>query len=280
MRPKAFEYAELGSFLRAYMDFRRRRPASFSLRQWSTKLGLKSPATLSMLYSGKRAPSEELISRLGDYFKMSTDERAYFENLARLSRVQKNSSRELEIKKQLDKVRPKKSKPLYMLDIKHFSTVANWYCYAIREMIHWKKFKADPRWIAKQLLFPISIEKIKTALVDLQDLGLIYQDKQGAWKQRHVQITTSEDKQSEAIQFYHASMCDLAKKSIQQVEVQNRDFSGSTFNIKIDDLSKLKIELRKIRKEIYQKYESLEDGEATYQLNFQLFPLTHHGGKK
>lgn len=57
-----------------------------NLNNWSKRLGYKSASSLSMVITGERLPSEDMIDRLVKDFKMTGREERYFKLLIELER--------------------------------------------------------------------------------------------------------------------------------------------------------------------------------------------------
>jgi uncharacterized protein (TIGR02147 family) len=68
-------------------------------------------------------------------------------------------------------------------------------------------------------------------------------------------------------------MIDHAKESIRSVDVLERDITGMTLNVKLEDLARAKDFIKKFRRDFLKHFEAVQ-GDETYQLNVQLFPLT------
>jgi uncharacterized protein (TIGR02147 family) len=269
--PNLYDFTDYRSFLVAYFGAKKKSAASFSLRAWSAKLGVTSPASLNMILRGKRNPGPELLDRLNSYFKFSVQQRKYFEGLVKLEKSKKDPARLAHALEDLTTLHP--AKKMALIDFDTFSVVSNWYFFAIREMVNSSDFQEDPDWISKRLKRKISAKKAHEALDILTRTGLLTRNNEGKLVSRDSQITTNADVSNEALKRFHEEMISLAQSSVREVSVPLRDISGSTFNIAVEDLPALKEELRRVRKELYQRFERPQ-APNTYQLNFQLFPLT------
>ncbi len=275
-KPTIYDFTDYRAFLSSYLEHKKSTLSYFSLRTWCQRLGLKSPSTLNMILKGTRNPGEEVIHKFKQYFNFNSEQKEYFEGLVRLSKCNGHEERRIEILEKLRELHPKKN--ISIMDFETFSTISKWYFLAIREMIDLRDFKESPTWIASKLKNKITSKEVKDALDIMKKLNILTIDKSGKLVQTKKQIGTEADVSQEAIKRFHEQMLMLAQSSIREVSVEERDISGTTFNIDPKDLPLLKNELRKIRQSFYQKYES-KPGKATYQLNIQLFPLTNFNQK-
>ncbi len=269
--PNLYQFTSYRAFLVEYLSMQKKRKPSFSLRNWCKQLGVKSPSTLNMILRGKRNPGPELVDLLVAYFGFSKNQKEYFEALVKLEKAKKDSSRSTRVMETLRSLHPENNFNLIDFDI--FSVISNWYFYAIKEMSSREDFREDPEWISNQLFKRIPPKTAKEALSILLRTGLFKRDGRGFLQATNQQITTGADISHEGLKRFHEQMTELARESIRTVPIEYRDISSSTFNLDPQDLPAFKQELRKIRRELYLRFEKPK-AKATYQLNFQLFPLT------
>jgi uncharacterized protein (TIGR02147 family) len=232
---------------------------------------MTSPASLNMILRGKRNPGPQILEQLIRYFDFSPLQRGYFETLVRLSKSKKDPQLLTRAMEDLRTLHPLKQ--IDLIDFNTFAVMSNWYFLTIREMVNRADFKEDSDWISKKLSKKVTPKKVQDALETLIKSGLLIRQSDGQLVASNSQISTQADVSSEAVKQFHEQMIEIAKESVRGIDVQFRDISGSTFNVDTMDLPALKEELRRVRKEIYQRFEK-PNAKNTYQLNFQLFPLT------
>jgi len=269
--PNIYDFSDYKSFLNAFFQAKKQGNRGFSTRRWCHDLGLKSPATLNMILRGKRNAGQDIVDRFTEYFRFSAQQRDYFENLVKLAKSKGDSERSVRYMEKLRGIHP--SRQFHLLNFDVFTAVSNWYCFAIREMVTQPGFREDPAWISKKLRGKVSPKKVTDAIEALVRAKFLCRDANGFLKQTQEHIGTSADTANEAVKRFHEQMIGLALDSVRSVSVETRDISGSTFNIDPADLPALKADLRKLRQDLYRRYEKPQ-GPATYQICFQLFPLT------
>src|SRR5687767_11080089 len=80
--------------------------ARHSVSNLARRVGYSSHSTLSMVFSGKRLPSEPLMEQLGELFQHNPNEQYYFRLLVRKCRKRIPSHLKLEIESELAAINP------------------------------------------------------------------------------------------------------------------------------------------------------------------------------
>ena len=151
-----------------------------------------------------------------------------------------------------------------------FQLVSDWYHFAILGLAELPHHRADPRWIARQL--GIGVTEAAEGLARLERLG-IAEAKNGRLRQLMKPLRTTTDVPSAAIRQYHRQNLDNARDRLEQVPVQDRDYSAITMAIARRNLPKAKKLIAEFKRKLCAL---LEDGEkeAVYTLAIQLFPVS------
>lgn len=269
--PNIYLFTDFRAYLNAYFQTKKIEKPAFSTRKWCQDLNLKSPATLNMILRGKRNPGQNIVEQFSEYFYFNSSQKEYFETLVKLAKAKNNSEYSTRYMERLRSIHPEKDFRRIEYDL--FSAISSWQCFAIRELVNQEGFREDSEWISRRLRGKISPKKVKDSIEILLKTNFLERNSDGFLIQKDAQIGTLADTANEAIKRFHEQMIGLALDSVRSVPVEDRDISGSTFNVDPADLPALKDELRKARQEIYRRFEKPK-AKATYQLNFQLFPLT------
>jgi uncharacterized protein (TIGR02147 family) len=253
------EQLALQSKIRAhFLSLQQKNPA-FSLRAFALKLQI-SPSALSEILNGKRKVSKALAEKI--LSQMGTDPK---EQSNILSLFKKSSRPEI----QEDEEQGKK----YLeLRSDQFQMISKWHHFAILSLVETKDFQANPLWIAKRL--GIKLLEAEQALERLERLGFIqWSRSQKKIKLMQNQLTTSDDIANPAIRQSHFEDVYLSTWALDQVKVEDRDFSSLTIAI---DKSKLPAAKKMIREFQDRLCAFLETGDQdeVYKLNFHVLPLT------
>ncbi len=268
---RVFNYTNYRTFLTDHFSVKKSCNSSWSYGVWARKLGVSSTAVLTNIVNGKRNPGKSVCEKLTKYFQFNEFEREYFEDLVCLDKSSDDPALSIALMEKMSKFHS--AKKFTILDDKTFCAISNWHYYTIREMTGLPHFFEDYDWIAKNLMFKVTAREVKKAISDLLRLGLIVRDDSGRLKATDEIIKTSEDIGSEGLKRFHEQMISNAMKTIRKVDVNERDISGRTINIDPKKLPEAKRFIREFRDKFSESFEE-HNGDRTYQINIQLFPLT------
>lgn len=238
-------------------DYQKKNPA-FSLRSFAKKLQV-SPSSLSEILNGKRNISKKLAIRI----------------LSRLGSDPKDQNKIIQLfeySKISSQTDQPKTKKYLELSSDQFQTLSQWQHFAILALTETKGFIADPSWISGRL--GLSLGEVEQALDRLHRLGLIEWNRtKKLLKVTNGPLTTSDDISDLAVRQSHFEDLKMAAQKLDDIEVDDRDFTSITVAI---DKSKMK-EAKTMIREFQDKLSAfLETGKQTevYKICFHLFPLT------
>lgn len=240
-----------------FADLRFKNP-NFSLRAFANKLDI-SPAALSEIMRGKRRASEKLTYRLIERLQLSPKEASSV-----LGRDEEQGI--------LPFHRPR---PMIELSEESFQIVSDWYYFAILSLAETDEFEGSSSWIASRL--NLQIDVAAAALARLAAAELLICKGDGSYAVTGKAFRTTEEIPSLAVQKAHRQDFDLAKMSLEQDPISEREFRSMTMAI---DPSRLP-EAKKLVSEFVQRLSVfMEEGEKkeVYKLSIQLFPLSKKRG--
>lgn len=232
---------------------------SFSLRAFARKIGL-SHAMTSRVLAGKRAVSAEVAKKIADSLMLDPQEAN--ELLSLFPNKKKAPT-------QTDSV-----DPMYLqLTADHFKLMSDWHYFAILSLIKTKDFKNDPTWIAQRL--GISVATVDQALERLKRLEILVEDKKGILRRTVPRYRTTDDVVNLSLRKAHFTNLELARRSLENDDVKQRDFSSLTLAFRASRISEAKRAIRKFQDEFDAKFEEHERSpDEVYRLCINLFPLT------
>lgn len=242
-----------------------------NLNNWAKRLGYKSPSSLSMILSGERLPSEQMIKKISKDLKLTPRETRYFKLLVELEKTQKQNIDSGKIQEEIKKLNTEKNS--YQIDLKNFTTISEWYYLAIKQLISTPNFIEDEQWIYKRLRKKVSMGQIRLALKDLEDLEIIKRDNTGRLQVIKPGLITSNDVPSSAIRKHHSGMIELAKTALIEQDVNERQINSTTLKVNSADIPEAKKFIFDFIKEFAARF-NCDASENIYQLNVQLFELT------
>jgi uncharacterized protein (TIGR02147 family) len=252
---------EYRSKLEAEFRVRHDKDPKYSLRAFAKTLHV-SPSYLSRIMSGQRELTIAGAEKISESLGLSPDDREDFlrsvvgvlRERPRTSTPTRTSSTQAEY---------------HQLTVDAFTTISEWYHYAILELTFVKGFKSDPKWIAKMLGIPVLVAK---AAVDrLKRLELLKDN--GKLHKPLASITTSHDIRSSALRRFHTQVLEMAIASIEKSGIEERDVTSMTMAVNVARLPEAKKKILRFRRSLCK---FLEKGERSrvYNLAIQLYPLT------
>ena len=217
-----------------------------------------SPATVSEISSGKRRVTLKMALRISEQLNLSPQEK---ERLVETF--------------QSEKVRPLPRRELVFHQLKEdeFQLIADWQHFAILSLL-----KIAPK-KATQISTALSLSMLVTqkSLERLVRLDLIKQDKNRVYHRVSKPISTSDGVSSLAIRKSHLQDLDFARTSLEQDDLELRDFTSVTLAIDEKRLPEAKKIIRDFRDRLMQFLEK-DSPKSVYKFSIQLYPLTR--GKK
>jgi uncharacterized protein (TIGR02147 family) len=162
----------------------------------------------------------------------------------------------------------------HKLELAHAAYYSDWYMPAIRELAAAAQFRAEPEWIADQLVPKISPLQAQRALETLIELGLLVRNSAGRLVQADALVSTGPETRGLHIVAFHRAMTQRAIESIDLVPATERDISSLTLCLGRGGLATLKTRLQRLRRELLELSALETDAEQVVQVNFQLFPLS------
>lgn len=266
-----FHYLDPATFLADSLEEKRLKNPSFSLRSWAIALGMKSHGPLHAMIKGQRSIPKKYIPLLIKSLSQTGNEAKFFELLIDLQKAKTNQEKEyyLEMLKDLS---PKKMREV--TDIETYKYITEPLHIIISEMTQLKNFKNSLAWIKLRLRAQANLKEIEEIIHRLENLGILESIK-GKLVKKVAHIYTAKEVMSEAVQLYHKKMGALAIEQISEQAIDAREFNAISFNIKKQDLPKIKKAIREFSDEFVQNFEAKSgEGEETYHLNIQFFSLT------
>jgi uncharacterized protein (TIGR02147 family) len=231
---------------------------SYSLRAFAKKAGL-TPSALSEILNGKRRVSRELAQKV--VHKLCVEP-------ARAAEL---------IRSFPDKLRRKgdgaaaPTREFTQLNMDHFRIISDWYHFAILSLSETDDYRHDPRWIGERL--NIKSTDAAAALGRLERLGMLELDDQGKPVRGAPQYITSDDIADLSLRKVHGQNLELARASLEEDAVAERDFTAMTMAIDPDRLPEAKKMIREFRDRLCAFLESGRKKEV-HKLCIQMIPLT------
>jgi uncharacterized protein (TIGR02147 family) len=275
---RIFEFDNYRKYLKYFYECSKEENGKFSLRYFSRIAGFKSHSVLRQVMEGQRNLAAPSIAKFTMALKLNREEAEYFRNLVLFNQATSTEEKQIYAEEILrSKGYKRYHSPLLASQYNYFS---HWYFVVVRELVGLPGFKEDMEWISKEINPAISTSEAKTALEELEKLGLIVRDKSGKLTQADAHLETPDEVVSSSFAKCHKDFIKRAGESIDTVSREKRDISGVTFGMSVEAMEKIKERIHAFRKEIVDIASQHPDPNSVYQLNLQIFPLAGAHTKK
>lgn len=266
-----YAYLDYRAFLRDHYAAKKAASRAFSYRAFSKRAGVASPNYLKLVVEGKRSLSPKMAERFAHACGLDADASRYFVHLVTFNQAKSSTERS----QAYDKLNGFQSyRQAHKLELAHAAYYSDWYMPAIRELAASAQFRADPEWIADQLVPKVSPLQAQRALETLIELGLLVRNTAGRLVQADALVSTGPETRGLHIVAFHRAMTQRALEAIDLVPAAERDISSLTLCLGRGGLSTLKTRLQRLRRELLELSALETEPEQVVQVNFQLFPLS------
>ncbi|NLD92273.1 MAG: TIGR02147 family protein [Fibrobacter sp.] len=267
--PNIFEYYDYRQFLKDLIAHEKQRSSVFSNRYIVQKAGFKSPTALKHVVDGKRNLSLESANKFASALKIEGIKRHYFLTLVLFNQTDSLAEREKYLN---ELVELKHSDDPSMIEEDQLDVLSKWYILAIREIVELPDFRNSLKWISRVLNPQITMQDAADALAVLRKNGLI-EKINGRLCQVDKALETDERVRSVKVIDYHRQMIRLGAEAITRFPLEERDISGTTLRLSMQDVKNVKILLKEFRRKILSLAVNSPNADQIYQFNVQFFPL-------
>ncbi len=268
---EVFDYLDYRDYLRAYYDAKKASGRGFSYRVFSRLAGLKSPNYLKLVIDGDRNLTPAMAQRFGAACGLDGDGLLFFEHLVAFNQAKTSTER---ARRYRELSGHRGFRRAQKLDLAHAAYHGEWFIPAIRELALSDSFRADPEWIAKQMIPSITKADATRGLRVLEELDMLKVNPDLTASPTDTLVSTGEETKWVHIGEYHRVMMQRAAESIDLVPSAERDISSVTLCLDDGALLLVKRRIQELRQELLAMSEEAADPSQVVQLNFQLFPLT------
>ncbi len=274
-----YSYVEPHRFLKDAWTLKRKKNPAFSLTSWSKTLGFENSSPLSLALKGNRVLPKKYLPSIIKSLELTDQEGTYLEALFDLAKA-KQPAEKLFYLNRLKKLSP--NEIVQSQIIEEYKTLSEPVHTVLLEMTDLRDFKLDVNWIQSRLEDPISLKEISEVLERLINLKLISRDPvSGKIRKTHNTLTSPNDVADLASKNYHKAVSTMAAEAIFKQNLEDREFGSYTFNVKKSQMPKAKKMIREFFSNFFKEVEApAGEGDETYQMNIQLFQMTHPGDSK
>jgi uncharacterized protein (TIGR02147 family) len=156
---------------------------------------------------------------------------------------------------------------------------SEWYHAIIRSLIGLYGFQGDYDKLAQMVYPSITSTQAKKSIILLENLGFITKDDQRGYRLVDKTITSAPEVISLAIHNYHVQASEVARKALNDLPRDRRNFTGITLGISSSVYLQVCREIEAFRTrllDLAQNDVSNSEEQGVYQLNFQLFSVSQN----
>jgi uncharacterized protein (TIGR02147 family) len=270
-KPNVYSYSDYRSYLSDHYAYAKENEYGFSFRVFSKRANVSSSNYLRLVIDGKRNLSPTMATQFGTACGLSGSALDFFCELVAYGQAPTTRERHRHYER-LTRFRPFRA--IRKLDAAQAAYHGSWYIPAIRELVRRADFVEDPKWIAAQLLPPISSKDATHALKVLLGLQLLRRDEQGRLVQTDALVSTGPGPLGHHIFTYHHAMLEHAATALDQLPREERNISSITVCVSQEKMLELERRVRNFRRDLLQLAELDNEPQRVVQVNLQLFPLS------
>jgi uncharacterized protein (TIGR02147 family) len=264
-----FTYIDYRRYLADFYTETKKSSPFFSYQYMAHKTSLDT-SNLAKVLLGKRQLPEKSVAGFKDLCKMDDHEFEYFVCMIHWAKARK----ERQAQQLFERLIQMQGSQPHVLDTLQFEYYRHWYhaaIYALLDVIH---FSGNYRRLAALLQPKITVQEAKDSVALLLKLGLVEIDQGNRYIPVRTSLSTGERWQSYAVHQFQKETTELALRSLDEHDKEERDVSTLTFSASPADLAVLKKLTREYRRSVMELIGNSSGADRIYQLNCQLFPLS------
>lgn len=226
----------------------------YSLRAFARTLQVDD-STLSKILNGKRVLGKQATRRLALKLNLGAEAVAEFTSPGGLA--QSNSDANYQ-----------------QLVLDSFQLIADWYHYAILELIRVDGFVPENKWVARAL--GLSVGEVQAAKERLVRLGLMEITAEGRWIDPSNELTTNmgPDIHASAHRLLQKQILEKAIYALETVPLDRRSQSAMTMAIDIERLPEAVEKIKKFRRGLAKFLSRGKKRTEVYNLSVSLYPVS------
>jgi len=255
--------ADFRLFLQDELASRCQKNSRYSLRAFARSLGIGS-SDLSKLIRRQRQLSPEMLSKLANRLDLDPETlREYSEAL----------ELQLKIHRQVHAATQTPADNYRQISLDTFRLIADWYHFAILELIKVRGFRGHSAWIAKRL--GLTASEVNIAVQRLKRLNFLEVTSRGKWCDK-VGATTSVSNghTDSAKRLQQRQILTKSIEALEDIPLELRDHSTVVMAIDSSRIPAAKGMIRDFRRQLSTLLEKGSDKDQVYVLNVSLFPVT------
>jgi len=267
-----YSYLDYRRFLADWFEARKAGNPRYSHRLFARKSGHKNPSLLLLVIQRKRNLTGAQVASFSRAMGLDAEQSRFFAHLVALDQA-KTQVEQNEAWSHISSSR--RFREARSLHGQGFEVISKWYHSAIHELARRDDFLPEPAWVARTLQPKVTVAQARKALELLFELGMLVEDDDGGVSPRDVSLATPHEVVGLAARNYHDGMLDLARRSIEEIDRDQRHLCAVTVCIPRELIPKLKREFDAFQERLLDLCDGADaPPEQVYQAHLALFPLS------
>lgn len=240
-------------------------------REFSNRLGLSSPATLSHILSGYRKISLELISPIAKALELNNSEERFFHALVLFYRS-KNPAEKEALFSDLQKMRIRSN--CFQIELKHHAYFGSWYFAPLLEILYYQDIPySECSSLGRALEPSISSQDAKRAIDRMIEIGMVEVDENGILR-RMLKVISSEGIPISILRNLNREYLEIAKAAQDSFAREERNISSVTIAMSEENFQRASVKMDELRQFILGLTGSKSNMDRVMQFTFAAHPLT------
>ncbi len=270
MVPDIYRYTDYRVYLSDWFEENKRLHSYMSYRYLGGKIPT-DPGNLVRILDGRRHISEAMIPGLIKALHLTDRESEYFQALVPFTKARGERS----VRDALQKLLALREFRVKTLESEQYRFYLAWRHTVVRLMVALGQFNGDFAALARQISPEITPAEAAESIGLLQDLGMIRREDDGNWCLTESFISTGDVWKDVAVKEFQRQTLQLAQNSLERHSREERSISTVSLTIPRSELPYLKEMAKQFRSQVMRWAGAQESPDTVYQLNVQIFPLSH-----
>lgn len=266
--PQVHNFKCYREFLKQYFEYRKSLRSSFSYRQFSNLVGLKSPNYLQLVIQGSRNLTSMTAKSIAEAIKLGPNEKTLFLALVEMDNAILPEERRKAEKSYFQSLRKIETK---YLSEDHLAVLSEWHHFAVRELVLLKGFEPSGEYISEKLSGLISPSQAEESLKLLMRMGMV-KIESGKYSIAESFLDTGHDLfRHSLMQRYHAQLLQAWAKGLDRLgSATEQELGLLNIPIPVTKIPELKNKIRDFQDEIIGWAQGLDQPEEFVQLGTYL----------
>lgn len=274
--PSVYAYLDYRTFLRDWIDARRRVEPDYSYARFAKAAGCSKSAIANVL-GGSRHPQPPTLDAFAQGMELRGSERHYLGLLVDLAKAPDLSTRTQIMGRILAIERFQQMRLAESGDDSDLGRyLSRWYLPVIREMATLPGCRADPTWIAEQLRPAITPEQAAAAVDELRALDLVVDRDDGTLEALQLRFRTEPEAHQDPVGHYHRDVVPTLLAQLDTSNAQEQHLVGVTLALPMELLPEAKARVNRLVDQLAGLADA-PDASATrrvFQVCVQVLPVT------